>query len=77
MAVLALGVVHLARVLALRGTEEVVDHLLDHTLGLAGALVVVGAEVGLLPLSHELTILTDRARVVLQRIRGLSNHYIF
>lgn len=73
MAVLPLGVMHLARVLALRGAEEVVDGLLDHTLRLAGALVVVGAEVGLLLLSHWLTILTDMARDVLRRIRGFSN----
>ncbi len=62
MAVLPLRVVHLARVLALRGArgaEEVVDGLLDHALGATGALVVVGTEVGLLPLTHWATILTE------------------
>lgn len=69
MTVLPLGVVHLARVLGLRGAEEVVDRLLDHALGATGALVV-GAEVGLLPLTHGVTILTDTARNVLRRFRG-------
>ncbi len=68
--VLPLGVVHLARVLGLRGAEEVVDRLLDHALGATGALVIVGAEVGLLPLTHGVTILTDTARNVLRRFRG-------